>query len=74
MKEEKVEGNGTSTKTGGEGNGHTKITSEDVRRLFEDGYREVEVLSDGTIRERPNNGDVVDETVTRSLKTQRTWY
>jgi len=71
---ETVEGNGTSTTTVGDGNGHTKIAPDDVRRLFEDGYREVEVLGDGTIRERPKAGDVADETVTKSLKTGRTWY
>lgn len=55
-------------------NGGTKLTAEDVRRLFEDGYREVEVLANGTVRERPKGGDTLDETVTRSLKTARTWY
>lgn len=42
-----------------------------VRALFEDGYREVEVLPDGTIRERTRSGELVDEAVTRTLKTER---
>lgn len=50
------------------------LTPNDVTRLFEDGYREVEVLPDGSLREAPRNGDARDETVTRTLKTQRTWY
>jgi hypothetical protein len=50
------------------------LTPDDVTRLFEDGYREVEVLPDGSLREAPRNGDASDETVTRTLKTQRTWY
>lgn len=56
------------------GNGHSRLAPEDVSRLFEEGYREVDVLSDGTIRERSREGDVVDEVVTRTLKTERTWY
>jgi hypothetical protein len=50
------------------------LTPEDVARLFEDGYREVEILPDGRLREAPPNGDTRDETVTRTLKTERTWY
>jgi hypothetical protein len=50
------------------------LTPEDVKRLFEDGYREVEVLPDGRIREASQKGDHRDEEVTRTLKTQRTWY
>lgn len=64
--------NGTATKERTEGNGHTRLTPQDVTRLFEDGYREIEVLPDGTIREA--TGDASDETVTRTLKTHRTWY
>jgi hypothetical protein len=56
------------------GNGTTRLTPADVARLFEDGYREIEILPDGTIREAPRDGDSVDEVVTRSLKTERTWY
>ncbi len=68
-------GNGSSaTKTVGRGKGHTTLTTEDIHRLFGDGYREVEVLRDGSVRERPRNSDVTDETVTRTLKTGRTWY
>jgi hypothetical protein len=61
----------TATKTNG--NGSTTLTPADVARLFEDGYREVEVLPDGTVRETPQNG-ASDETVTRTLKMGRTWY
>lgn len=50
------------------------LTTKDVTRLFEDGYREVEILPDGRLREAPANGDPRDETVTRTLKTERTWY
>jgi hypothetical protein len=70
-----MDGNGrTATKTLERGNGHTTLTPEDMHRFFGDGYREVEVLRDGSVRERPRNGDVTDETVTRTLKTGRTWY
>jgi hypothetical protein len=50
------------------------LTAKDVERLFEDGYREVEVLPDGRVREASRNGHDPEETVTRTLKTQRTWY
>jgi hypothetical protein len=50
------------------------LTPEDVQRLFGDGYREIEVLPDGRIRETSQNGDPRDEAVTRTLKTERTWY
>lgn len=50
------------------------LTAEDVRRLFEDGYREVEILPDGRVREASGNGHDPEEAVTRTLKTQRTWY
>jgi hypothetical protein len=50
------------------------LTPDDVTRLFEDGYREIEVLPDGRIREASQNGDLRDEAVTRTLKTERTWY
>lgn len=63
----------TKTAVRGE-NGSTLLTPADVKRLFEDGYREVEVLADGSVRERVGHGDGVDEAVTRTLKTQRTWY
>jgi hypothetical protein len=51
-----------------------RLSPADVKRLFDEGYHKVEVLSDGTLREAPANGDVRDETVTRTLKTERTWY
>jgi hypothetical protein len=75
-----MEGNGkvattTAVEKGNEnGNGGTKLSPEDVIRLFGDGYREVEVLPDGTVREGPRDGDGVDDRVTRTLKTGRTWY
>jgi hypothetical protein len=52
----------------------TRLTPEDVRRLFGNAYREVEILKDGRIREASRNGDHRDEAVTRTLKTERTWY
>ena len=72
-------GNGqAATKTViGKGNGNGSggtMTPEDIHRLFGDGYREIEVLSDGTVREQPRDGDATDEAVTRTLKTGRTWY
>ena len=62
----------TEVRTGANGNGGTKLAPADVIRLFEDGYREIEVLPDGTIREA--TGDAAEERVTRTLKTHRTWY
>lgn len=50
------------------------ISPADVHRLFEDGYREVEILEDGRVREASRNGHDPEETVTRTLKTKRTWY
>jgi hypothetical protein len=55
-------------------NGSATILPADVTRLFENGYREVEILPDGTLREAPRNGHESDELVTRTLKTTRTWY
>jgi hypothetical protein len=55
-------------------NGDGKLSPQDVERLFGDGYREIEILPDGTLRETTRNGDSVTEAVTRSLKTERTWY
>jgi hypothetical protein len=62
------------TKTKSHNNGGSKISVDSVERLFDDGYRDIEILKDGTIRERSPEGDVTDEFVTRSLKTGRTWY
>lgn len=65
----------TKTKTVEHGsNGTSTLSPADIARLFEDGYREVEILPDGRVREASRNGDSHDETVTRTLKTQRTWY
>ena len=55
-------------------NGDARLTPADIERHFGDGYREIEILPDGTLRERSGGGDPVDEQVTRSLKTERTWY
>ena len=66
----------TTTKTGNKAaNGQGALTSADVTRLFDEGYHGVEVLPDGRIREAPSfkNG-ASDEIVTKTLKTQRTWY
>ncbi len=61
----------TATKvTHGNGNGTAQLSPEEVTRLFE---REIEVLSDGTIRQA-TDGDPSDEAVTRTLKTERTYY
>ena len=54
--------------------GKNTVTTEDVERLYENGYREIEILPDGTLREMIEIGDTRDENVTRSLKTERTWY
>jgi hypothetical protein len=56
------------------GDGTSTITPEEVTRLFANGYREVEILPDGRIREAVKDGDQSEETVTRTLKTERTWY
>jgi hypothetical protein len=58
----------------GNGNGSSRLSPQDVERLFGDGYREIEILPDGTLRERTGGGDPVDARVTRTLKTERTWY
>jgi len=58
-------------------NGQTKekLTPEDVHRHYgEKAYHDIEVLPDGTLREITSDGDAVTESVTRSLKTERTWY
>lgn len=62
-------GTRTETQTG---NGQKALTPDEVGRLFEEGYRDIEILPDGTIRER--TGDPGEEAVTRTLKTERTWY
>ena len=66
----------TNVLTGGTvrgGDGTSTISPEEITKLFAD-YRKVEVLSDGRIREAVIDGDVGEETVTRTLKTDRTWY
>ena len=51
-----------------------QLSPQDVERLFEGGYRDIEILPDGTLRETVRGGNPVDEAVTRTLKTERTWY
>jgi hypothetical protein len=51
-----------------------KLTPAEVTRMFGEDYREIEILADGTLRERSPNGGDPDEQVTRTLKTGRTWY
>jgi hypothetical protein len=56
----------------GNGNGKPLVTPQDIERSYgKEAYRNVEILRDGTLRE---HGDPRDEQVTRTLKTQRTWY
>lgn len=69
-----METNGHTTTTKRGENGGARLTPEDIARFFHDGYREIEILPDGTLRERTSLGDPVDESVTRTLKTERTWY
>jgi hypothetical protein len=67
---------GKQTKTDGnaEKSNPDRLTPDDVERLFGEGYREIEILPDGTLRETVHGRGAEDETVTRSLKTERTWY
>jgi len=51
-----------------------QLTPQEVERLFEGGYRDIEILPDGTLRETVRDGGPDDEAVTRTLKTERTWY
>ena len=74
MEEESQIETGVEERTAQDGNGQSRLTPHDVERLFGDGYREIEILPDGTLRETIGNGDPRDEQVTRSLKTERTWY
>jgi hypothetical protein len=65
----------TETKTHtGNGNGGGTLTAEKFQRLIDVTPREIDILSDGTVQERPRGGDAKDEAVTRTLKTGRTWY
>ena len=59
------------TETSRNGHDGARLTPADVARLFDDGYSEVEILPDGTIREASGSDD---EAFTRTLKTKRTWY
>jgi len=65
----------TDNGTRAEGHGHGgQLTPQEVERLFEGGYRDIEILPDGTLRESVRGGSPSDEAVTRTLKTERTWY
>jgi hypothetical protein len=56
------------------GNGRSQLTPQDIERSFgKDAYHNIEILPDGTLRETIG-ADPRDEQVTRSLKTERTWY
>jgi hypothetical protein len=61
------------TQTNGRGNGG-RLTPQEVERMFNGGYRDIEILPDGTLRETIRGGSPTDEAVTRTLKTERTWY
>jgi hypothetical protein len=54
--------------------GAAVLTPDDVARHLDNDAREIDILSDGTLRERPGNGHLDDELVTRTLKLERTWY
>ncbi len=56
------------------GDGTSTISPETVTRLFADGYWDVEILPNGEIREVVKNGNAREESVTRTLKHERTWY
>jgi len=62
---------GSQAKGSGSGG---QLTPQEVERLFEGGYRDIEILPDGTLRETVRGGSPTDEAVTRTLKTERTWY
>ena len=62
---------GTHAKGSGGGG---QLTPQEVERLFDGGYRDIEILPDGTLRESVRGGSPSDEAVTRTLKTERTWY
>jgi|BarGraNGADG00212_2_1021979.scaffolds.fasta_scaffold111866_1 hypothetical protein len=64
--------NDRSQAKGRSSGGH--LTPQEVERLFEGGYRDIEILPDGTLRETVRGGSPSDEAVTRTLKTERTWY
>jgi hypothetical protein len=51
-----------------------RLTPQEVGRLFDGGYRDIEILPDGTLREIVRGDGPSDEAVTRTLKTERTWY
>ena len=63
----------TNDGTKAKGNG-AQLTPQEVERLFDGGYRDIEILPDGTLRETVCGGSPTDEAVTRTLKTERTWY
>ncbi|MBN1320040.1 MAG: hypothetical protein JXA87_04275 [Thermoleophilia bacterium] len=54
--------------------GAADVSPRDVERLFDNGYRDIEILPDGTLRETVRGDKPDTETVTRPIKTERTWY
>ena len=48
-----------------------RLTPGEVERLCEGGYRDIEILPDGTLRESVRGGRLTDEAVTRTLRTER---
>ena len=62
---------GTQAKGHGSGG---QLTTQEVERLFDGGYRDIEILPDGTLRETVRGASPTDEAVTRTRKTERTWY
>jgi hypothetical protein len=65
----------TNDGTPAQGRGRSgQLTPQEVERLFDGGYRDIEILPDGTLRETVRGGSPSDEVVTRTLKTERTWY
>jgi hypothetical protein len=65
----------TGVKTETQNGSAKQLTPQDIERSYgRDAYHNIEILPDGTLRETVGNGDPRDEQVTRSLKTERTWY
>jgi hypothetical protein len=56
------------------GDGTSTISPEEITKHFANGYREIEVLPDGRVREITRDGDASEEMGIRTLKTERTWY
>jgi hypothetical protein len=56
------------------GNGTGTLSPADVHRLIEDRVPGRGDRARGRVREASHDGHDTQETVTRTLKTQRTWY